>query len=50
MGEEKRKCPNCGSSKIRKFGFVITLKKGKKQRFQCYDCGKTFYSKGEINV
>ena len=36
------KCPNCGSTHIVRFGYVITFKKGRRQRYQCQDCGKTF--------
>jgi len=35
-------CPKCGSDETRKRGFEITTK-GKKQRYQCKTCGKTFY-------
>lgn len=31
-------CPNCGGNHIQKRGFLIT-RTGKKQRFQCSDCG-----------
>jgi len=35
-------CPECKSIKIKKAGIVVT-RKGKKQRYQCKDCAKTFY-------
>jgi transposase-like protein len=38
-------CPICESDKIKKAGIVPT-RKGKKQRFQCKDCAKTFYIEG----
>jgi transposase-like protein len=42
------KCPNCNSEKIAKTGFKPTLKEGRKQRYQCQQCGKTFFTpKGE---
>jgi hypothetical protein len=34
-------CPNCNTKSLRKYGFSITIK-GKKQRYQCKDCGHTF--------
>jgi transposase-like protein len=37
-----RKCPHCGSHNIGKNGFRMTLA-GKKQRYQCMNCGRTFY-------
>ena len=43
------KCPNskCNSSHIVKAGFKVTVK-GRKQRFQCQDCGRTFYENKEV--
>ena len=38
---ENPKCSECGSIS-QKFGLVPT-RKGKKQRFRCIECGKTFY-------
>jgi len=35
-------CPNCGSTKLVKFGMVFTAGKVKTQRFQCQDCGDSF--------
>jgi transcription elongation factor Elf1 len=40
---ENRNCPHCNSETVYKIGFRPTLK-GKKQRFQCYNCGKSFYA------
>jgi transposase-like protein len=37
------KCPKCNSEHIRKFGVYPTVKSGHKQRFQCFDCGSTFF-------
>jgi transposase-like protein len=37
------KCPDCSSEHVCKIGKKITRKQGKKQRYQCTDCGKTFY-------
>lgn len=34
-------CPSCGSTEVRKHGFVIT-RRGKSQRFLCRNCGRTF--------
>jgi len=38
---ESRKCV-CGSNHIVKLGFVPT-RQGKKQRYRCQECGRTFY-------
>jgi transposase-like protein len=40
------KC-DCGSTKIRKAGKFITRTEGKKQRYLCSECGRTFYEKKE---
>jgi len=40
---ENPKCPHC-SSTTQKSGIIGTLK-GKKQRYRCIECGKTFYDK-----
>jgi len=40
-------CEKCGSNKTVKIGFRVTSK-GKKQRIQCQDCGKTFYEPKEM--
>jgi len=37
------KCPKCGSPKTRKVGKIPTVNKGKRQRYQCKECGKSFY-------
>jgi hypothetical protein len=37
----KMLCYDCQSPKIRKAGFAIS-RKGKKQRYQCKDCGRIF--------
>lgn len=39
---EKIKCPN-GHTRVWKKGAVPTIH-GKKDRFVCYECGKTFYA------
>lgn len=39
---EKIKCPN-GHTRVWKKGVVPTVH-GKKDRFVCYECGKTFYA------
>jgi len=38
------KCPKCGSDKIVKFGEIPTVKSGRKKRFRCQECGRTFYA------
>jgi len=35
-------CPKCGSEETVKIGFRMTTS-GKKQRYQCQKCGRTFY-------
>jgi transposase-like protein len=40
------KCPRCGSDHISKHGIKITVSQGRKQRYQCQECGHTFYYKG----
>jgi len=40
------KCSKCGSEETVKAGFKITTK-GKKQRYQCKKCGKTYYKPKE---
>jgi transposase-like protein len=35
-------CPKCNSSEIQKIGKIPTCQ-GKKQRYRCRNCGKTFY-------
>jgi len=32
-------CPKCGSDKVVKSGFVLRVG-GKKQRYQCKECGR----------
>ena len=41
-------CPECKSSNVNKAGKFPTRKEGKKQRFVCRDCAKTFYEAKEI--
>lgn len=43
---EKVTCKFCKSENVVKFGKVPTVNAGKKQRFRCQECAKTFY--GEI--
>jgi len=42
------KCPHC-SSKSQKSGKIATLQ-GKKQRYRCNECGKTFYTNEHQDV
>ena len=35
-------CPECGSTHVVRAGLKIT-RQGKKQRWQCANCGRTFY-------
>lgn len=43
---ERRKdimCPYCKEFAGRKVGMYATVKDGKKQRFQCKECGRSWY-------
>jgi len=40
--ENEIKCPSCGKTNISKLGIFIQ-KSGKKQRYRCKDCGRTFF-------
>ena len=37
------KCPVCESDHIAKAGLYPTVSEGKKQRYKCMECGRTFY-------
>lgn len=37
------KCPECNSTTVVRIGFIVT-KSGKKQRYKCNKCGRTFYA------
>lgn len=43
-------CPKCKSTKVNKVGKVPSYKDGKKQRFMCRDCAKTFYETKEVKT
>lgn len=47
--ENRLKCPkeNCQSEHVVSHGTVTTVKKGKRQRMKCQECGKTFYKGNE---
>jgi len=42
LTKKPESCKNCGSSSFVKRGLDISTK-GKKQRFQCLNCGKVTY-------
>ena len=46
MTEKPLKCPFCEGEHITKAGMRVTVK-GRKQRYQCMTCGKTFYKEEE---
>lgn len=46
MEEFKVTCKKCKSDNVAKFGSIPTVNAGRKQRYRCQDCGKTFYSEG----
>ena len=49
MTDEKPKhCPYCEGKRITKAGLRPTVK-GKKQRYKCQECGKTFYQEETKN-
>lgn len=41
--EKKIQCPYCSSQRIWKSGKIPIVNKGKRQRYKCAECGKTFY-------
>lgn len=41
-GGSKCSCPNCGSTKLQKRGFMVSALGARKQRLQCQKCGKYF--------
>lgn len=43
MTAEKKICPYCKNEKVQKCGLYPTVKEGKKQRYRCFECGRTFY-------
>jgi predicted RNA-binding Zn-ribbon protein involved in translation (DUF1610 family) len=38
---EALKCPECGSTRVVRFGRHMT-RRGRRQRYQCQDCGRSF--------
>ena len=46
----EEKCPNCGSTELRKYGMAILSGGMKKQRHQCTKCGRTFTDEEEIEI
>jgi transposase-like protein len=38
-----RVCPACGGTEFRRFGYSYTVHKGKRQRWQCKKCYKSFF-------
>jgi len=40
-------CKYCKSERVVKSGFKATVSKGKRQRYQCAECGRTFYIEKE---
>ena len=40
-------CPNCGEKHTTKSGYRLSVTHGRKQRFQCTKCFKTFYAPEE---
>jgi transposase-like protein len=48
MEEQKpEQCPYCKSDRVVKIGFRRTVKNGKRQRYQCQECAKSFYAGDE---
>lgn len=41
-GKARKICPYCKNEKIQKVGKYATVK-GKKQRYKCTECGRSFY-------
>ncbi|WP_432211842.1 IS1/IS1595 family N-terminal zinc-binding domain-containing protein [Methanosarcina mazei] len=40
-------CPHCKGQDIIKAGYRLSVRSGKKQRYQCTTCYKTFYGEEE---
>jgi len=49
MDTQCPQCPKCGCAQVHRSG-MRTTKEGKKQRWICNGCGKTFYCAGEVGV
>ena len=45
--KKKMICPYCQESRIAKVGKIPTVKEGMKQRYQCRECGRTFYERSQ---
>lgn len=43
-------CKCCGFIHIVKCGFWMTVSRGKTQRYQCMNCGKSFYNENEVGA
>jgi len=45
-GVEGLRCPSCSSTYIVRLGYVVSLSRGRRQRYKCMDCGRTFTPSG----
>lgn len=44
MSENKPEfCPYCKNERIQKVGKYASVSKGKRQRYKCPECGRSFY-------
>ena len=43
---EGLRCPSCSSERIVRLGYVVSASKGRRQRYKCMDCGRTFTPSG----
>ena len=43
---EGLRCTSCGSEHIVRLGYVVSLSRGRRQRYKCMDCGRTFTPSG----
>ncbi len=39
------RCPDCKKQHVTKIGTVMTKSKGRRPRYKCSNCGRTFYGK-----
>lgn len=50
MQEKPTECPYCRSKIVWKSGILPSVRKGKRQRYKCGDCGKTWYNDSPIMI
>jgi len=45
-GVKGLRCPSCSSEHIVRIGYVVSASRGRRQRYKCMDCGRTFTPSG----